>query len=63
MFQSYKMSIRRHLTLVNAGSYDDILAVSIFVAIKVSAMAMKKVNCEFVCHFKEILLLRVVFSL
>ena len=63
MFQSYEMSIRRRLTLVNAGSYDDILAVSIFVAIKVSAMAMKKVNCEFVCHFKEKLLLRVVFSL
>ena len=24
---------------------------------------MKKVNCEMVCHFKEKLLLRVVFSL
>ena len=26
-------------------------------------MAMRKVNCELVCHFKEKLLLRVVFSL
>ena len=26
-------------------------------------MAMKKVNCELVCHFKEKMLLRVVFSL
>ena len=35
----------------------NILGASIFVSIKV--MAMKKVNCEFVCHFKQNLLLRI----
>ena len=57
------MSIRFCLTYVNARSDDNISGVSIFVSIKVSVMAMKKVNCEFVCHFKQNLLLRVVFSL
>ena len=32
-------------------------------SIKVSVMAMKKVNCELVCHFKGKLLLDVVFFL
>ena len=44
-------------------SDDNISVVSIFVSIKVSVIAMKKVNCEFVCHFKKNLLLCVVFSL
>ena len=30
---------------------------------KVSVVAMKKVNCELVCHLKGKLLLHVVFSL
>ena len=55
--------MRRRLTYVNACSDDNILGVSIFVSIKVSVMAMKKVNCELVCHFKEKLLLPEVFSL
>ena len=57
------MSIRRRLTYVNARSDDNISGVSIFVPIKVSVMTMKKVSREFVCHFKQNFLLRVVFSL
>ena len=57
------MSIRRRLTYVGARSDDNISGVSIYVFIKVSVMVMKKVNCEFVCHFKKNLLWRVVFSL
>ena len=44
-------------------SDDKILGVSIFASIKVSVMAMKEVNCELLCHFKEKLLLSEVFSL
>ena len=35
----------------------------VMMMMKVSVMVMRKVNCELVCHLKEKLLLRVVFSL
>ena len=37
--------------------------VKVSISIQVSIMAMRKVNCELVCHFKDKLLSRVFFSL
>ena len=56
------MSIHCCLTEVNARFYDNIVGVSKFVSIKVGKMVMKKVNCQFVCHFKENVIACGIFS-